>query len=238
MPWNVIKSHLPAHGHDILPVCSVRSNEKTGARASWVGRDWTRRRGELRLLLFLAFLFPPTWGKQSIFSLTPVRKWLCWNILPVNTGETDLWKSREHQHGPECSEARSHSWASKGTARVILQTIEKANLQEWVSRRSFGNRYRKSTGGQTLRLSHFIPLNLPWRYLKVLEKDAYCFEIVLHGSPVLLHPLPGLPGMQHPYNSLPGPFLRLVVKPSELEGCGDVSSRGEERAGLLLTQQK
>lgn len=56
----------------------------------------------------------------------------------------------------------SHSWANMGNATVILQnTTEKANLQEEVSRRSSGNKYRMSTAVQTLWLSDFIPLYLP-----------------------------------------------------------------------------
>lgn len=128
MPWNVIKIHLLAHRYNIPPVHSVRSNKKAGAWASWIGRDLScSRRGEA--MLCLAFLFPPTWGMWPVFSLTPIRKWLCYSTLPVNTNETYPWK-REHQHGLS-TQMTEVIPASKSTAIVILQnTIEKANMQE------------------------------------------------------------------------------------------------------------
>ena len=73
---------------------------------------------------------------------------------------------------------------------------------------------------------------------KCIGKDVYCSETGLHSSPVLLHTLLSMPRMQHPYHSLPRPFLTLALKTSDLEGWGNVSSRGRERACLLLTQQK
>lgn len=50
--------------------------EETWPAVGWEGGWGGQREGEAMLLLILAFLLPPTWGKRSLFSLTPIRKWL------------------------------------------------------------------------------------------------------------------------------------------------------------------
>lgn len=127
MPWNVVKIHLLAHSHNIPPVHSVRSNKKAGAWASWIGRDLTySRKGEM--MLYLTFLFPPTWGMWSVLSLTPIRNGSV--TIPSLLMPMRHIPGKENTNMGLRTQMKEVIPASKSTAIIILQnTIEKANMQ-------------------------------------------------------------------------------------------------------------
>lgn len=121
MPWN-IKIHLEAYKHSIPPVHKIWSNEGTGAWASLIRRDLSCcSGGEAMLLLILTFLFLPTRSKWSNFSLTPIRKWLCYNTFLLIQMRHILGKAENTSMGLSTQVSKVISGlAREQAARIML----------------------------------------------------------------------------------------------------------------------